>query len=100
MKLQYASPAFYQKETTFDHSGRFGVENFKGSDERWEAALPIGNGRLGGMQFGARYALEMIPLCFAYFMLCPDRKKIARWECLLMSFGLILNFAGACLVHV
>jgi len=55
---------------------------------------------MGGMQFGARYALEMIPLCFAYFMLCPDRKKIARWECLLMSFGLILNFAGACLVHV
>ena len=55
---------------------------------------------MGGMQFGARYAVEMIPLCFAYFMLCPERKQIARWECVLMSFGLVLNLIGACLVHV
>ena len=55
---------------------------------------------MGGMQFGARYAVEMIPLCFAYFMLCPDRKQLARWECALMSFGLVLNLIGACLVHV
>ena len=59
-----------------------------------------GGSAMGGMQFGARYAVEMIPLCFAYFMLCPERKQIARWECVLMSFGLVLNLIGACLVHV
>ena len=55
---------------------------------------------LGGHQFGARYALELVPLCFAWLLLSPDRKKLTRWESVLMSFGLLFNFLGACLVHI
>ncbi len=55
---------------------------------------------LGGHQFGARYALELVPLCFAYLLLSPDRRKLTRWECVLMCFGLGFNFLGACLVHI
>ena len=55
---------------------------------------------LGGHQFGARYALELVPLCFVYLLLSPDRRKLTRWESVLMIFGLTFNFLGACLVHV
>lgn len=55
---------------------------------------------MGGMQFGARYMIELIPMVFAYFMLSPDRRKLTHWECMLMTAGLLINFAGACLVHV
>ena len=55
---------------------------------------------LGGHQFGARYALELVPLCFAWLLLSPDRKKLTRWESVLMSFGMLFNFLGACLVHI
>lgn len=55
---------------------------------------------LGGHQFGARYALELMPLCFAYFLLSSDRARLTRWESVLMSFGLIFNLVGGILVHV
>lgn len=55
---------------------------------------------LGGHQFGARYALELLPLCLCYLLLSPDRKNMTRWECVLMAFGLAFNFLGTCLVHV
>lgn len=54
---------------------------------------------LGGYQFGARYALEMLPLSFCYLLLSPDKKRLEGWEAALMIFGLILNFAGGSLVH-
>ena len=55
---------------------------------------------LGGHQFGARYALELIPLCFVWLLLSPDRRKLTRWESVILSFALAFNFLGACLVHV
>ena len=55
---------------------------------------------LGGLQFGARYALELMPLVFAYLLLSPDRKSITRWESALLGFGLIFNLVGGILVHV
>lgn len=55
---------------------------------------------LGGLQFGARYALELLPLCLAYLLLSPDRRFITRWESALMFFGLIFNLVGGILVHV
>lgn len=55
---------------------------------------------LGGHQFGARYALELIPLCLCYFLLSPDRKNMTRWEAALLFFGLVFNFFGGCIVHI
>lgn len=55
---------------------------------------------LGGHQFGARYALELMPLCLAYFLLSPDRSRLTRWESVLMSFGLLFNLVGGILIHV
>ena len=54
---------------------------------------------LGGHQFGMRYALELVPLCFAYQLLSGPR-RIARWEWGLLIFGLIFNLIGGILVHV
>lgn len=55
---------------------------------------------LGGYQFGARYALELLPLCICYWLVSPDRRQMQRWECVLMAFGLVFNFFGACLIHI
>jgi Gpi18-like mannosyltransferase len=55
---------------------------------------------LGGHQFGARYALELVPLCLCYLLLSPDRRSLTRWECALMAFGLLFNFVGGCLIHI
>jgi len=55
---------------------------------------------LGGYQFGARYALELLPLTLCYLLLSPNRRRMSRWEGVLLGFGLIINFAGGCLVHV
>lgn len=54
---------------------------------------------LGGHQFGMRYALELIPYCFAYLLLTPDR-RMRRWEWALLAFGLIFNLIGGIFVHV
>lgn len=55
---------------------------------------------LGGHQFGLRYALELIPLCLIWLLESPERRRISAWEAALLSFGLIFNFAGGCLVHI
>lgn len=55
---------------------------------------------LGGHQFGARYALELVPLSLCWLLLSPNRKNIARWEAVLLVFGLAFNFLGGCLVHI
>ena len=55
---------------------------------------------LGGHQFGMRYALELIPLCFAYLLLSPNRCKMRCWEWFLLLFGLIFNLVGGIFVHV
>ena len=55
---------------------------------------------LGGYQFGMRYALELVPLCFAYLLVSPNRRRLAGWEAAIMTLGLIFNFAGGCMVHV
>ncbi len=54
---------------------------------------------LGGYQFGARYALELVPLSLVC-LLEQDRRSLARWEAVLMSFGLIFNLIGGILVHI
>ena len=55
---------------------------------------------LGGLQFGMRYALELVPLCFAWLLLSPERTRMSRGECVLMAFGLIFNLVGGVAVHV
>lgn len=55
---------------------------------------------LGGYQFGARYALELVPMCFIWYLVSPDRGPLTRWESVLMVFGLVFNFLGGCLVHI
>ncbi len=55
---------------------------------------------LGGHQFGMRYALELVPFCFAYLLLSPDRRRMARWEWGLLFFGMIFNLIGGIFVHV
>ena len=55
---------------------------------------------LGAYQFGLRYALELVPLSFAYLLASPDRRRLTRWEAVLLGAGLIFNFLGGCLVHV
>ena len=55
---------------------------------------------LGGLQFGMRYALELVPLCFAWLLFSPDRTRLTRWESALMSLGLVLNLVGGVAVHV
>ena len=55
---------------------------------------------LGGYQFGARYAVEMLPLVFCYLLLSEHKRRMTRWECALLFAGLIFNFAGGCLIHV
>lgn len=55
---------------------------------------------LGGHQFGARYALELIPFCLCDYLSNPDRRQMTRWEAALLFFGLILNFFGGCYVHI
>ena len=55
---------------------------------------------LGAHQFGLRYAVELVPLCFAYLLLSPERTRLANWEAAVMSFGLAFNFIGGCIVHI
>ena len=55
---------------------------------------------LGGHQFGARYALELVPMCFAWYLISPNRRELTRWESVLLVFGFIFNFLGGCLVHI
>jgi len=55
---------------------------------------------LGGHQFGARYALELVPMSLAWYLISPDRRELARWESVLLVFGFIFNFLGGCLVHI
>lgn len=55
---------------------------------------------LGGHQFGARYALELMPLCFVWLLESPNRKSLARLESVILAFGLAFNFLGGCLVHI
>lgn len=55
---------------------------------------------LGGWQFGMRYALELVPLCFVWLLLSPNRTRISRWECVLMGFGLIFNLIGGVAIHI
>lgn len=52
---------------------------------------------LGGFQFGARYALELMPLCLCRLL---RRKCPGRWALILLTAGLIFNFIGGCMVHV
>ena len=52
---------------------------------------------LGGYQFGARYALELMPLCLLRLL---RREKPGRWALILLAVGLIFNFIGGCMVHV
>jgi len=55
---------------------------------------------LGGHQFGLRYALELVPLCLCWYLLSPHCRKMKRWECVVLCFGLAFNFIGGCLVHI
>lgn len=55
---------------------------------------------LGGHQFGARYALELVPMCFVWYLISPNRHELTRWEGALLAFGFIFNFLGGCLVHI
>ena len=55
---------------------------------------------LGGHQFGARYALELVPMCLVWYLVSPDRRELTRWESVLLGFGFIFNFLGGCLVHI
>lgn len=55
---------------------------------------------LGGHQFGARYALELVPMCLAWYLISPDKRELTRWESVLLVFGFIFNFLGGCLVHI
>ena len=60
-------------------------------------ALLCMHNTLGGYQFGARYALELMPLCLLRLL---RREKPARWALILLAAGLIFNFIGGCMVHV
>jgi len=55
---------------------------------------------LGGHQFGARYVLELVPMCLVWYLISSDRQKPAWWEWALLAFGFIFNFVGGCLVHI
>ena len=55
---------------------------------------------LGGYQFGARYAIEMLPLSFCYLLMSPRKRRMEGWEAALLCFGLMFNFVGGCLIHV
>ena len=55
---------------------------------------------LGAHQFGLRYAIELIPLCFAYLLVSPDRRRLTIVEGAIMGSGLVFNFIGGCLVHL
>ena len=55
---------------------------------------------LGAHQFGLRYAIELMPLCFAYLLLCPDRQNISRWETAVLTLGLAFNLIGGSVVHI
>ncbi len=55
---------------------------------------------LGAHQFGLRYALELVPLCFAWLLSSPNRRRLTRWEGALMGFGLVFNLVGGVAVHI
>lgn len=55
---------------------------------------------LGGLQFGMRYALELVPMCFTWLLLSPDRRALTRWESTILGFGLIFNLVGSVAIHV
>lgn len=52
----------------------------------------------GGFQFGARYTLELIPYCLAYYHLTRRRAPLVP-EDLLCVYGLGFNAAGAFFLH-
>ncbi len=52
---------------------------------------------LGGYQFGARYALELMPLCLCRL---TRRERPGRWALVLLAVGLTFNFIGGCMIHV
>ena len=55
---------------------------------------------IGGFQFGFRYAIELIPYAFAWFLEDPRRQKLPLWEWCVLFWGLVLNFNGGMLIHV
>lgn len=62
--------------------------------------LLLAHRTVGGQQFGLRYALELIPFVFAWYLASPDIRRLQSWEIVLMSYGLVFNLIGGIFVHV
>ncbi len=52
----------------------------------------------GGLQFGARYTLELIPYCMAYLHL-SERRAPRAWESAIFAAALAFNAVGAYLLN-
>lgn len=52
----------------------------------------------GGLQFGARYAVDLVPYYAAY--LCADDRALTRWEIVLMLAGVAFSLYGVSTVHI
>lgn len=52
----------------------------------------------GGLQFGARYAVDLVPYYAAY--LCADERALRRWEIVLMLAGAAFALYGVSVVHI
>lgn len=55
---------------------------------------------VGGYQFGARYAVELLPLTLCYLLLSPDRRRMKAWEAVLLGLGVAFNFVGGSMIHL
>lgn len=55
---------------------------------------------VGGVQFGMRYSLELVPFTLAWYFTSPNRRYMRPWEAALMTFGLVFNMIGGICVHV
>lgn len=62
--------------------------------------LLLAHRTLGGLQFGLRYALELVPLSLVWLLISPDRRALTRWESALLGLGLAFNLLGGIAVHV
>ena len=54
----------------------------------------------GGLQIGARYAVDLVPYSLIYLCLSKEKHGMAWWEIVILTTGFILMFIGSTLVHI
>ena len=54
----------------------------------------------GGYQFGARYAVDLIPYAFFYQLMRSEKHHVPVWQWCVLIAGFIFTFLGSLWIHL